>query len=80
MVSWVAAENYKQIVDFGQLRQMVDLLLGHRRKKISSCIASDPNAKAIEQVLNDLDIDPQDRGERLSPQQFVELAKKMKLC
>jgi len=79
MVSWVAAENYKQIVDFGQLRRVVELLLGHRRKKISSCIARHPKAKAIEQVLDELGIDPQDRGEKLSPQQFVELAKRIEI-
>jgi len=77
MVSWVAAENYKQIVDFTQLRQVVDLLLGHRRKKISSCIAKHNHAKSIEQVLDELGINPQDRGERLTPQQFAELAKRI---
>ena len=77
MVSWVAAKNYKQIVDFRQLRRVVELLLGHRRKKISRCIARDPKAKAIEQILNELKIDPQDRGEKLSPQQFLELANRI---
>ena len=77
MVSWVAAENYKEIVDFAQLRRVVELLLGHRRKKISSCIARTPDAKVIEQAMDELGIDPQDRGERLSPQQYVELAKRI---
>ncbi|GAF90900.1 unnamed protein product, partial [marine sediment metagenome] len=62
---------------------VIELLLGHRRKKIKTCLASAD--KSFEQIaqqppialldsLEKLGIDPHARGESLTPHQFVALA------
>ena len=50
------------------------MLLGHRRKKIRTCLAHGDAAVDYAPLLEKLDIDPDQRGETLGPEQFVRLA------
>ena len=75
MIAWtIDLEKLQHIKNLKMLRQVIDLLLGHRRKKIGTCL----NAKApnldFNPLLGKLNIDPNHRGETLTPQQFVALA------
>lgn len=75
MIAWtIDLEKLQHIKNLKILRQVIDLLLGHRRKKIGTCL----NAKApnldLSPLLGKLNIDPNHRGETLTPQQFVALA------
>ncbi|MBN1766428.1 MAG: ribosomal RNA small subunit methyltransferase A [Sedimentisphaerales bacterium] len=56
------------------LKKFIDLLLGHRRKKISSCLKHAMPQFDFTPLLQKAGVDPNARGETLSPQQFIQLA------
>ena len=66
------------IDDLITLKEVVKVLLHYRRKKISSCIAlkqeSPLRITDLNRALAITDIDPNLRGEQLSPEQYVALA------
>jgi len=75
MVSWKQEVNKcKNIRDMKQLKKMIDLLLGHRRKKIRNCLAKVAVADDAVLILEKLGINADARGETLTPELFVELA------
>jgi 16S rRNA (adenine1518-N6/adenine1519-N6)-dimethyltransferase len=75
MVLWrkdpLKLENIKQLIS---LKQVVEALLGHRRKKIRTCLARRIPPDRIDQLLTNSDIDPDARGETLPPEKFVALS------
>jgi len=72
MISWqLAPECRKSIVDINRLKKLAELLIGHRRKKIKTCLAEHPEILAL---LAAADIDPDARGETLPVQKFITLA------
>ena len=78
MVAWRRDDKkYRFIADMKLLKRVVDLLLGHRRKKIRNCISDglkNTDQNPIPQLLLEADIDPDARGETVSPKKFVQLA------
>jgi 16S rRNA (adenine1518-N6/adenine1519-N6)-dimethyltransferase len=78
MVSWRRSEEkMKKIKDIQQLKEVIDLLLGHRRKQIRSCLAKGSLKKDFVPILAELDIDGEARGETVAPEKFVELANRL---
>ncbi|MBN1435897.1 MAG: ribosomal RNA small subunit methyltransferase A [Sedimentisphaerales bacterium] len=74
MVSWQRdPEKIDQLPSVATLKQTIDTLLIHRRKKISTCVAKHPKATAIIGKLAELNIDPNARGETLTVEQFAAL-------
>jgi 16S rRNA (adenine1518-N6/adenine1519-N6)-dimethyltransferase len=72
MISWqLDAERHKSVTDIHRLKQLAELLIGHRRKKIKTCLAGNPQ---LLDLLAVADIDPDARGETLDVQRFVKLA------
>ncbi len=67
------------IDDLIALKAVAKVLLHYRRKKISSCIAlkqdSPLRVRDLNRALDVTDIDPNLRGEQLSPAQYVALAR-----
>ena len=75
MVAWqLDSEKHAAIRDKQLLRHAIDLLLGHRRKKIRTCLAHGDGATDYAPLLEKVGIDPDQRGETLGPEQFVRLA------
>jgi len=73
MVTW-QRDNHKcrQIRDIGALKQVIDLLLRHRRKKIKSSLAQCFGHNTT--LPADLEIDLEARAETLSVEKYVRLA------
>jgi 16S rRNA (adenine1518-N6/adenine1519-N6)-dimethyltransferase len=75
MIGWrkdpLKLGNIKQI---SSLKQVVDALLGHRRKKIRTCLARRVPPDRVDQLLDESGINPDARGETLLPEKFVALA------
>jgi len=72
MLSWqMYPERRKSITDINLLKKLPELLIGHRRKKIKTCLAEHPEILAL---LAAADVDPDARGETLPVQKFVTLA------
>jgi 16S rRNA (adenine1518-N6/adenine1519-N6)-dimethyltransferase len=75
MVAWRRdGESCEAIDNMHRLKAVIDLLLGRRRKKISTCLAKSELGDELLGVIERLGIDPDARGETLSPLQFVALA------
>lgn len=85
MLSWRRDDaRCRDIRQVHELKAVIDLLLGHRRKKIRTCLISaeatfgqllaNIHPTAMSGMLEELQIDPHARGESLSPRQFVQLA------
>ena len=75
MIAWtIDLEKLQHIKSLKTLRQVIDLLLGHRRKKIGTCLSAKAPDLDFTPLLAKLNIDPNQRGETLTPQQFVALA------
>ena len=78
MIAWRRDDKkYRSVADMKLLKQTVDLLLGHRRKKIRNCISDgfkSTDQNPLPQLLLEADIDPDARGETVSPEKFVQLA------
>ena len=75
LVSWRRDEKKcKNIRDIKRVKQMVDLLLRHRRKKIGNCLTKEAGFDEIGSLLEPLGIDAEARGETLGPEAFVALA------
>ena len=67
------------IDDLNTTREVAKVLLGYRRKKISSCISLKQNSPLritdLNRALDLVQIDPNLRGEQLSVEQYVALAR-----
>lgn len=85
MISWRRDLTLCQAIqDINALKAVIDLLLGHRRKKIRTClaaadkafeqIATTKSSAALLQALEFFGINPDARAETLAPRQFVALA------
>lgn len=75
MITWKPDQSkLAAIKSLTALRQCIDLLLGHRRKKIKTCLERGLSGSDYTSILEQLDIDPHIRGELLWPEQYVELA------
>ncbi len=78
MIAWRRDDKkYRSVADMKLLKQTVDLLLGHRRKKIRNCISDglkNTDQGLVLRLLREADIDPDARGETVSPEKFVQLA------
>ncbi len=74
MIAWQwNPDQWQRLGDPRRLRDLVQRLLGNRRKKISTLL-KDAAPPAWPDILLRLNIDPNARGETLSPEQFVELS------
>jgi len=67
-------DKFCAIKNIGKLKQVIGLLLGHRRKTIKSCLTNDVDKDKHLTLIQKLGIDPDARGETLLPQQFVQLS------
>lgn len=75
MIVWQQdEEKLNELKSIASLSDTIDLLMGHRRKKISTCLKKAGTDCSFQEILADLEIDPNLRGEALSPQQYVQLA------
>ncbi|MBN2374795.1 MAG: ribosomal RNA small subunit methyltransferase A [Sedimentisphaerales bacterium] len=75
MVSWRRDEvKQRKINDLATLKQVVDLLLHHRRKTIRSCLVKSGLEIDTEALARELEIDLHARGESLMPDDFVRLS------
>ncbi len=67
----------RQISNLKNLKTVIDALLRHRRKKISSCLNHSETKPDIMQSLHKTGIDINARGETLTPEQFVAIANRL---
>lgn len=75
MIVWRRNDDKcRTINDLPTVKQMIDLLLGHRRKTINSCLAQANLNFDYHRLLVQANINDKARGETLPPQKFVELA------
>ncbi|MBN2089251.1 hypothetical protein JW964_06545, partial [candidate division KSB1 bacterium] len=74
MIAWTwDAKKWQRLGDPRRLRDLVQLLLGNRRKKISTLLKTTSNPDWLE-IIERLGIDPNARGEILTPEQFINLS------
>ena len=75
MIAWrLDRELLGRLGDIRHLKRTIDILLGHRRKKIGRALAlAGMDERALESVRS-LGIDLNQRGESLSPAMFVDLS------
>jgi len=76
MVAWRRNnDKCRQVKDLWAVKRVVELVLGHRRKKISSCLAGlDCD---IAEVFKKVGVDSQLRGEALTVEQYVALGNEL---
>ncbi len=75
MITWEHdPEKCQNIISIEMLRKVIELLLGHRRKKIRTCLANSTEDIDFTPLLEKVEINPDSRGETLEPIQFVNLA------
>lgn len=79
MVEFIRDETkIKQIKNMTVLREVISLFMGHRRKMLKACtkMATEELAKITDwiSIFNKTQIDPEIRGEKLQPFDFVRLA------
>jgi 16S rRNA (adenine1518-N6/adenine1519-N6)-dimethyltransferase len=75
MISWQRDEKLRaQIRDIQALKSIVDMLLGHRRKTIKSCLSLGKIEYNPVQVTEELHIDLTARAETLPVEKYVQLA------
>ena len=76
MIEWRRdEEKIRRAGDVEQVKAVVDMLLGNRRKTIRNCLERAEGAGISVDDLERLGIDPEERGERLGPEAYVQLAK-----
>ena len=75
MVSWVRDEEKAAgIASLGRLKQVVEMLLGHRRKTVKANLRLAAEGEAAAELLEEAGIEPGERGEMLGWQKYVALA------
>jgi 16S rRNA (adenine1518-N6/adenine1519-N6)-dimethyltransferase len=75
MIAWQQdLQKLKKIKSIVALSNTIDLLMGHRRKKIRTCLKQASLNFNSQELLSNLNIDPDLRGESLTPDQYVQLA------
>jgi 16S rRNA (adenine1518-N6/adenine1519-N6)-dimethyltransferase len=75
MVSWQRDDTLRdQIRDIHALKKIVDILLGHRRKTIKSCLSLGKIQNDPVQLSKELQIDLNARAETLPVEKYVHLA------
>ncbi len=75
MIVWRRdTEKCRNINDISRLKQLIEVLLGQRRKKISTCLANNNLKATITPLLEQLQVSPDIRGEKISVETFVQLA------
>lgn len=74
IVSWYSTGELNT-EEIESLKKCCDQLLNKRRKQLQSCLPKGQVKDNIVNLLQELNIDPQIRAEKLSPQQFVQIAK-----
>ena len=75
MIAWRKDENKcRAIKDIRILKEVIDLLLGQRRKKIKNCLVEAACDVECFPLLQQAEIDPDARGETLPPEKFVQLS------
>ncbi len=78
MVQWnLRSETAAMIRDRNLLRQVINLLLAHRRKTIRASLALHDRLTDFTPLLLSIGIDPGIRAETLSPETFVQLANRL---
>lgn len=78
MISWRRDdEKCSALNNLKVLKQVIDVLLSHRRKKIRNCLTDKSVNRQLDltlEILQQADIDPDARGDTLPPQKFIQLA------
>ena len=76
IVSW-HTNNTMSAVEIESLKSCADMLLGKRRKQLQSCLPKGEIKQMLVSIIEGLGIDPTIRAEKLTVEQFVEVARVM---